>query len=82
MSTIQGHIVFENTQGQGGRYCLLLPQAMRVQNQRVLRVGVPTIQDLQKWAKKLQSSKDSKQLTLETFEVALQWLAQRRENIK
>jgi len=44
-------------------------------------VGVPSIQDLQKWAEQSQSSEDYKQLTLETFEAA-PWLAERRVNVK
>jgi len=40
------------------------------------------MQDLQKWAEQSQSSEDYKQLTLETFEAALQWLAERRVNVK
>jgi len=87
MWTIQGHVAFENVQGRGGRHCPPLPQAMSIQNKGVLRVGVPSIQDLQKWAvrsgtEQSQSSEDYKQLTLETFETAPQWLAERRVNIK
>jgi len=48
----------------------------------VLRVGVPSMQDLQEWAEQSQSSEDYKQLTLETFEAAPHWLAERRVNIK
>ena len=59
-----------------------LPQAMRIKNKGVLRVGVPSMQDLQKWAEQSQSSEDHKQLTLETFEAAPQWLAERRVNVK
>jgi len=59
-----------------------LPQAMSIKNKRVLRVGVPSIQDLQKWAEQLHSSEDYKQLTLEILEAALQWLAERRVNVK
>jgi len=40
------------------------------------------MQDLQEWAEQSQSSEDYKQLTLETFEAALQWLAERRVNVK
>jgi len=43
---------------------------------------VPSIQDLQKWSEQLQSFEDCKQLTLETFETAPQWLAERRVNVK
>ena len=59
-----------------------LPQAMRIKNKGVLRVGVPSMQDLQKWAEQSQSSEDHKQLTLETFEAAPQWLAERWVNVK
>ena len=55
---------------------------MSIKNKGVLRVGVPSMQDLQEWAEQLQSSEDYKQLTLETFEAAPQWLAERRVNIK
>jgi len=34
------------------------------------------------WAEQSQSSQDYKQLTLETFEAAPQWLAERRVNVK
>jgi len=40
------------------------------------------MQDLQKWAKQSQSSEDYKQLTLEMFAAAPQWLAERRVNVK
>jgi len=59
-----------------------LPQAMGIKNKGVLSVGVPSIQDLQKWAEQSQSSEDYKQLMLEMFEAALQWLAERRVNVK
>jgi len=36
----------------------------------------------QEWAEQSQSSEDYKQLTLETFEATLQWLAERRVNVK
>jgi len=36
----------------------------------------------QVWAEQSQSSEDYKQLTLKTFEAALQWLAERRVNVK
>ena len=75
MWTIQGHEAFENVQGHGGRHCPPLPQAMRIKNKVVLRVGVPSMQDLQEWATQSKSSEDYKQLTLETFEAAPQWLA-------
>jgi len=54
--------------------CPLLPQAMSIKNEGVLRVGVPSImmQDLQKWAEQSQSSEDYKQLTLEMFEATPQ----------
>jgi len=39
------------------------------------------MQDLQEWAEQSQSSEDYKQVTLETFEAALQWLAERRVNV-
>jgi len=55
---------------------------MSIKNKGVLRVGVSSIQDLQKWAEQSQSSEDYKQLTLKTFEAAPQWLAERRVNIK
>ena len=58
------------------------PQAMSIKNKGVLKVGVPLMQDLQKWAEQSQSSEDYKQLMLETFEAALQWLAERRVNVK
>ena len=82
MWIIQGHEAFENAQGHGGRHCPPLPQAMSIKNKGVLRVGVPSMQDLQEWAKQSQSSEDYKQLTLETFEAAPQWLAERRVNVK
>jgi len=82
MWTIQGHEAFENAQGHGGRHCPPLPQAMSIKNKGVLRVGVPSMQDLQEWAEQSQSSEDCKQLTLETFEAAQQWLAERRVNVK
>ena len=63
-------------------HCPPLPQAMSIKNKGVQRVGVPSIQDLQKWAEQSQSSEDYKHLTLETFEAALQWLAERRVNVK
>jgi len=40
------------------------------------------MQDLLKWAEQSQSSEDYKQLMLETFEAAPQWLAERRVNVK
>jgi len=80
MWTIQGHEAFENAQGHVARHCPPLPQAMSINNKGVLKVGVPSMQDLQKWAEQSQSSEDYKQLTLETF--ALQWLAERRVNLK
>ena len=40
------------------------------------------MQDLQEWAEQSQSSEDYKQLTLETFEAAPQWLAERRVKVK
>ena len=40
------------------------------------------MQDLQEWAEQSQSTEDYKQLTLETFEAALQWLAERTVNVK
>jgi len=82
MWTIQGHDAFENAQGHGGRLCAPLPQAMSIKNKRLLRLGVPSLQDLQKWAEQSQSSEDYKQLMLETFESAPQWLAERRVNVK
>jgi len=51
-------------------------------NKVVLRVRVPSMQDLQKWAEHSQSFEDYKQLTLDTFEAAPQWLAERRVNVK
>jgi len=77
MWTIQGHEAFGNSQGHGGRHCPPLPQAMSIKNKGVLRVGVPSMQDLQKWVEQSQSSEDYKQLTLDTFEAAPQWLAER-----
>ena len=77
MWTIQGHEACENAQGHGGR-----PQAISIKYKGMLRVGVPSIQDLQKWAEQEQSSKDYKQLTLDTFEAAPQWLAERTVNVK
>ena len=56
MWTIQGHKAFENSKGHGGRHCPLLPQAMSSKNKGVLRVGVPSMQDL-KW-KQLSVSSD------------------------
>jgi len=41
---------------------------MSIKNKGVLRVGQPSMQDLQEWAEQSQSSEDYKQLTLETFE--------------
>jgi len=55
---------------------------MSIKNKGVLMVGVPSMQDLQPWAEQSQSSEDYKQLTLETFEAAPQWLAERRVNVK
>ena len=43
---------------------------------------MPSMQDLQQWAEQSQSSENYKQLTLETFEAAPQWLAERRLNVK
>jgi len=82
MWTIQGHEAFESAQGHGGRHCPPLPQAMSIKTKGVLKVGVPSMQDLQKWTEQSQSSEDYKQLTLETFEAARQWLAERRVNVK
>ena len=82
MWTIQGHEAFEHAQGHGGRHCPPLPQAMSIKNKGVLRVGMPSMQDFQEWAEQSQSSEDYTQLTLETFEAALQWLAERRVNVK
>jgi len=82
MWTIQGHEAFENAQGHVGRHCPPLPQAMSIKNKRVLKMEVPSTQDLQKWAQQSQSSKDYKQLTLATFEAALQWPAKTRVNVK
>ena len=62
-------------------HCPLLPQAMRIKNKGVLRVGVPSMQDLQQWAEQSQSCKDYKQSSLKMFEVATQWLAERRVNV-
>jgi len=45
-------------------------------------MGVTSMQDFQEWAEQSQSSEDYKQLTLEMFEAAPQWLAERRVNIK
>jgi len=45
-------------------------------------MGVPSMQDLQKWAEQSQSSIDYKQLTLDTFKAAPQWLAKRRVDVK
>jgi len=82
MWTNQGHEAFENAQGHGGRHCPPLPQAMSIKNKVVLRVGVTSMQDLQKWAQQSQSSEDYKQLTLDTFEAAPQWLAEGRAKVK
>ena len=57
-------------------------QAMSIKNKGVLRVGVPSMHALQKWAEQSQSSEDYKQLTLGMFEAAPQWLAERRVNVK
>jgi len=54
---------------------------MRIKYKGVLNVGVPSMQDLQKWAKQSQSFEGYKQLSLETFEAAPQWLAEKRANI-
>jgi len=67
---MQDHEAFENAQGH--EQCPPLPPAMSIKNKGVLRVGVPLMQDLHKWAEQSQSSEDYKQLTLETFEVVLQ----------
>ena len=48
MWTVQGHEAFENAQGHCGRHCPPLPQAMCIKNKGVLRVGVPSMQDLRK----------------------------------
>jgi len=48
---------------------------MRIKNKGVLRVEVPSMQDLQQWPEQSQSSEDHKQVMLETFEAAPQWLA-------
>jgi len=40
------------------------------------------MQDLQEWAEQSQSPEDYKQLTLETFEAAPQWLVEKRVNVK
>jgi len=82
MWTIQGYEAFENAQGHSGRHCPRFLQAMSIKNKGVLRVGVPSMQDLQKRAEQSQSSEDYKQLTLETSEAAPQWLAERRVNVK
>jgi len=50
--------------------CPPLPQAKRITNKGVLRVRVPSMQDLQQWAEQSQSFEVYKQLTLETFEAA------------
>ena len=55
---------------------------MSIRNKGVLKVGAPSMQDLQKWAEQSQSSEDYNQLTLKTFEAASQWLAERRVNVK
>jgi len=55
---------------------------MSIKSKGVLRVGVPSMQDLSKWAEQLQSSEDYKQLTLGKFEAVMQWLTKRRENFK
>jgi len=62
--------------------CPPLPQAMSTKNRGVLMVGVPSMQDFQQWAEQSQSSEDYKQLTLETFEAAPQWLAEKRVHVK
>ena len=63
-------------------HCPPLAQARKIQNQGVLKVGVPLMQDLQKWAEQSQSSEDYKQLSLGTFEAAPRWLAKRKVNVK
>jgi len=55
---------------------------MSIKDKGVQRVGVPSMQDLQQWAEQSKSSKNYKDLTLETFEAAPQWLAERRVNVK
>jgi len=55
---------------------------MSIKNNGVLRAGVPLMQDHQTGAEQSQSSEDYMQLTLEMFEAALQWLAERRVNVK
>jgi len=72
----------ENAQGHGGRPPLPTTTTSHEYHKGVLRVGVPSKQDLQQWAEQSQSSKDYKQSTLETFEAAPQWLAERRVNVK
>jgi hypothetical protein len=59
-----------------------LPQAMSIKNKGVLRVGVPSMQDLQQWSEQSQFTEEYKQLTLETFEAAPQWPAETRVNVK
>jgi len=54
--------------------CPPLPQAISIPNKEVLKVGVPSMQNLQKWAEQPKSSKDYQQLTLATFEAAPQWM--------
>jgi len=81
MSTQAQDVLILMTCGSGGQ-CPPLPQAMSIKNKGLLRVGVPSMQDLQEWAEQSQSSEDYKQLTLKTFEAAPQWLAERRVNVK
>jgi len=79
-NSTRGHGAFENAQGHGGRHYPPLPQAMSIKNKGVLRVGVLSMQDLQKWAEQSQFSEDYKQFTLGTNEAAPQWLAEGRVN--
>ena len=60
MWTIQGDEAFENAEGHAGRHYPPLLQAMCTKNKGVLRVGVPSMQDLQEWAEQSQSSEDYK----------------------
>ena len=62
MWTIQGYEAFENDQGQGGRHCPPLLQATSIKNKGVLRVGVPSMQDLQEWAGQSQSFEDLQEI--------------------
>jgi len=81
MWTIQCNVPLRMFKDLVDSYCLPLQQAVSIKNKEVLRVGVPSMRDLQKWAEQSQSSEDYTQLTLEAFEAAPQWLAERKVTV-